>query len=323
MDSEKGLRNYASAKILLDSLINGIRVTTFELYYPRLCHSEFMTHRVFSRSASSSRAIPVERMIREHANYIPANWRENQKGMQPTGFISPTSEAAQVAYDIWTDARDNAIDSARQLMELGVAKEQANRLLEPFIFIKVIVTATDYENFFQLRSHPDAQWEIHQLSDIMMEVYQKSNPRPRKLHLPYVAPIIADFENSEISPSYVLEATKQSVARCARVSYATHEGKQPKLEEDMALYDRLIVSFPPHASPAEHQVMSPDFYDKIRPELEWPVIHRSPLPKIDGGDDFFFLKGVTLSPAGGNFGSKVIQYRKVLEAMRSIGLNNG
>lgn len=309
------------AKIVLDSIINGERVTTFELYFPKFLLAQFNTHRVFSRNASSSRAIPFKRMVKEHTTFHPENWRKNVKGMQPEGLLS--EDDSKIADKVWADARESAISYAEGLERLGVAKETINRIIEPFSYAKVLVTATDYENFFQLRSHPDAQWEIHQLSDIMMEVYQKSNPRPRKLHLPYVAPIIADFENSEISPSYVLEATKQSVARCARVSYATHEGKQPKLEEDMALYDRLIVSFPPHASPAEHQVMSPDFYDKIRPELEWPVIHRSPLPKIDGGDDFFFLKGVTLSPAGGNFGSKVIQYRKVLEAMRSIGLNNG
>jgi thymidylate synthase ThyX len=231
-------------------------------------------------------------MILEHANYVPANWRKNQKGMQPAGIFSSTDEVSQVSYEIWLDARDNAIFSARELMELGVAKEQVNRLLEPFSFIKVIVTSTDYENFFRLRSHKDAQWEIRQLSDMMKEAYHNSTPAERNFHLPYV-----NMDEYEDSKNFI-DAIKQSVARCARVSYATHDGKEPTLESDLELYSRLVEQYPPHASPAEHQIMSLKFYSENAEKFGWPKIGE-----------------VAPHALHGNMQYGVVQYRKVLEAL--------
>lgn len=278
------LTSEIKTKIILDSRINDIRVTTFELYYPRIVHAELMTHRVFSRNASSSRAIPVETMIKNHANYIPENWRENQKGMQPAGFIEKTEDNV-IASHIWTEARNNAITSARKLMELGVAKEQANRLLEPFMFIKVIVTSTDYYNFFSLRSHPDAQYEIRILSESMEKLYYSNIPVKRSVHLPYLE------NNNTVS----LDMIKCSVARCARVSYATHDGKPPTIENDVILYDRLVGSKPLHASPAEHQVFDEYFFHAFRVNnnlSNWPV---------------------NTEKLNGNLKKGVIQYRKILE----------
>lgn len=273
------LTSEIKVNILLDSLIDDIRVTTFELYYPRIIHAELMTHRVFSRNASSSRAIPVERMIRDHANYIPANWRENQKGMQPAGFLSDTLEADQ----IWKNARAFALQQAESLMRIGVAKEQANRLLEPFMFIKVLVTSTDYKNFFTLRSHKDAQWEIHQLSDMMKDLYEKNTPVKSFQHIPY-------FNVQSKINELMLKA---SVARCARVSYANHDGTDPELEKDLALFERLIISKPQHSSPAEHQVFSKSNFEIMNKMFNWNIT------------DFNNLNG--------NLAPGVIQYRKIIE----------
>ncbi|HEV2643681.1 MAG TPA: hypothetical protein VGT98_13280, partial [Candidatus Elarobacter sp.] len=53
-----------SARVLLDSVSPaGVRLTTMEARYPRFIHSEVMTHRVFSRNSSSSRAVPIRKMI--------------------------------------------------------------------------------------------------------------------------------------------------------------------------------------------------------------------------------------------------------------------
>ena len=48
------------AEVLIDSVNPaGQRLTTFVLRFPRFVLSEFNTHRMFSRNASSSRAIPT------------------------------------------------------------------------------------------------------------------------------------------------------------------------------------------------------------------------------------------------------------------------
>lgn len=295
--------------IILDSIIDGVRVTTFELYYPRIIHAEFMTHRVFSRNASSSRAIPVKRMIEEHCDYHPDNWRANQAGMQPGKFLD--KETSQRANDVWTSARQTAVLRARGLMDLSVAKEQANRLLEPFMYIKVLVTATDYDNFFSLRAHPDAQWEIQQLAYEMKKQYEASEPKERYFHLPYAMYLYEAFPDLDlkkaksgvIDPGVWHSCVKQSVARCARVSYFSHDGKESTMEKDIKLYERLIESKPPHASPAEHQVFERDFYLEFALGMDWPVLHQTNL--------------------SGNLNNpKIVQYRKVLEYKDKYGITN-
>jgi thymidylate synthase ThyX len=128
--------------------------------------------------------------------------------------------------------------------------------------INVVATATDYNNFFALRRHKDAQPEIHLLADCMWDALQTSKPKRIKegeWHLPYVTN--DDWEKAVLC--YRMRAVdnlvKVSVARCARVSYLTHEQKVPTFEEDLTLYDRLVGNHPMHASPAEHQA-TPDHW---------------------------------------------------------------
>ena len=52
------------AKIIADSINSKrCRLTSWVLEYPRFIHAEIMIHRVFSRNAASSRAIPTEKII--------------------------------------------------------------------------------------------------------------------------------------------------------------------------------------------------------------------------------------------------------------------
>lgn len=241
-------------QIVADSIApHGGRITTFQLRYPRMVHAEFLTHRVFSRNASSTRAIPTAKMIEwvEKDPAMPVYWGKNQKGMQATEELS--DEAILGATREWLMARDEAVDRAKALMELGVHKQIASRILEPWAHINVVVTATSFSNFFALRVHKMAMPEIQSLAVRMARLYRDSVPEPRRLtidsnpsgwHLPYVT----DGERSSLD---VRDCLKLSVARCARVSYGTFEGKEPDAGADLRLHDQLRDNG--HWSPFEHQ----------------------------------------------------------------------
>lgn len=239
-----------TAKIVADSINPwGVRLTTFVLSYPRWIHAEFMTHRVFSRCAASSRAIPIAKMIQRatKATAFPVHWGKNQKGMQADEELSPKDQ--ERAKDVWLAAAETAARYAQELADIGVHKQIANRLIENFQNIEVVVTSTAWANFFALRTHKDAQPEIQTLASTMLEAYNRSSPDLRAIgdwHLPFVTEI-------ERASYPVATLAKISSARCARVSYLTHEGKEPNLAEDLALFDRLMGSTPKHASPTEHQ----------------------------------------------------------------------
>lgn len=239
-----------SAKIIADSVSEkGFRITTMELRYPRFIHSEFMTHRAFSRNASSSRAIPVSKIIQDVLvdPAMPVYWGKNQPGMQAHQEL--TGIELDLAKAHWLTARDNAVELARKMIDDGAHKQIVNRILEPWAHIKVVVTATEWANFYQLRRHPDAQPEMQTLAEAMWLAYGNSIPITLPVgrwHLPYV------WETHLMDHDLI----KASVARCARVSYWTHDGKSPDFHADIKLHDRLIGAVPMHASPAEHQALS-------------------------------------------------------------------
>lgn len=236
-------------EIVADSVSEiGARITTFLLTYPRFIHSEFMTHRMFSRNASSSRAIPVSKQIQEVINNpaIPMVFTKNQRGMQGGEILE--GQVHELALSAWLNARDAAVSHARALSDLEVHKQYANRLLEPFAHITVVCTATEWANFFALRCHEAAQPEIHELADKMYDAYTNNNPKLLKngqWHLPF----INHDEDRDV-------AIKCSVARCARVSYKNHDGTRSTVDQDIALYNRLLGNSPIHASPAEHQAQA-------------------------------------------------------------------
>lgn len=232
-------------KIILDSVSEvGDRLTTFELTYPRFVHAEFMTHRSFSRNAASSRAIPIEKMIQK-VQENPAEivwWGKNQSGMQAKEELP--QQTIDECEQMWMGAQENAIDFVEELSRYGLHKQITNRLLEPFMNITVICTGTDWNNFFALRCHPDAQPEIRELAFHMLRDYYNSNPQVLKMeewHTPY----LTDEEQALDKDIKI----KVSIAKCARVSYLTHDGTR-SYEKDLELYDRLYSSG--HMSPMEH-----------------------------------------------------------------------
>lgn len=251
------------AEIVADSVApSGVRLTTFVLTYPRFIHAEVMTHRVFSRNASSSRAIPVKKSIQMVIDdpVIPLAFTKNQKGMQ--GGEALDGDAHDKAVAAWLKGRDRAVEVANELADLEVHKQYANRVLEPWAHITVVLTATDFDNFFALRCHEAAQPEIHALADLMYDLYSKAWPLPREAgqwHLPFIKnDELSRLEwTGDVADSVTIDILlKCSVARCARVSYLNHDNTKPTVEQDLALYDRLLGQLPIHASPAEHQAMA-------------------------------------------------------------------
>ena len=179
------------AKIVLDSVgPNGARLTTFELEYPRIVHAELMTHRVFSRNSASSRAIPTEKLLARIENdpAIPVWWGKNQAGMQAREELE--GEDLIRAKDRWRSAVLSGVWHARRLGETGLHKQIANRAAELGMFITVVVTATEFDNFFALRDHAAAQPELADVAGKAHRLWLKSEPNQLlagSFHLPYVA----------------------------------------------------------------------------------------------------------------------------------------
>lgn len=214
-------------EIVLDS-VNTTRLTTFKLRYPRIIHSEVLTHRVFSRNAASSRAIPTHRLIEQVREdpFIPKVWTSNRRGMQG----GPEVQAAAGSKAAWLQASRQAAKHAEILLEFDVHKQLANRLLEPFLYIDVILSGTEFENFFELRCSPMAQPEFQELAGMMRSAYRASSPVKRTKHSPFH------------DDPYV------AAGRCARVSYAN--ALPPDEEKDRELGKRLLSER--HMSPFEH-----------------------------------------------------------------------
>lgn len=225
---------------------------TLELRYPRFIHAEFMTHRVFSRGASSSRAVPIERMIQDVIDdpAMPVAWGSNKPGMQAGEELDHFAKNACISQ--WMASRDFAVERVKVMAAEGVHKQIANRLLEPFGHISVVCTSTEWDNFFDLRCHPDADPTMRALAEAMRDAINGSEPEVTKWHLPYVNKSDyggGSYEDVPYDGRSILAAI--SAARCARVSYLNHDGSEPDIEKDMGLAMRLLES--KHMSPFEHQ----------------------------------------------------------------------
>lgn len=260
------------AEIIADSKNEfGDRITTFVLNFPRIILAEFNTHRMFSRNSASSRAIPFDKMV-EMVNtnpFIPIKWMKDHKGMQGNEYF--TGVDCDIIKKEWLISRNNAVRQAMELNSIGVTKQIVNRLLEPYMWHKVIVTATEFENFFSLRANEQAEIHMQDLAEKMLFEYNNSQPKLLKggeWHIPF-----GDlFEEDRIEKLYVpklsednpdfytrkkewLEKTKVEIAtsRCARISYNNFEGKDD-YEADIKLHDKLLESG--HVSPFEHCAMA-------------------------------------------------------------------
>lgn len=247
-------------------LVHYENLWTFELTYPRYIHSEFMTHRVFSRNASSSRAIPVKRIIEQVREnpVIPPKVFMNQKGMVGETEADPVTTTA--FHVLWEEAAENACKTAEMMERLGIHKQHVNRILEPFQFIKVIVTATDWYNFFVLRLAPDAQPEMRELANAIYDEMNRYHNKAvgvlelDKEHSVVSLPYITDEDIKEIGKEEYHTLMKISAARCARVSYNNHDGSKPDIKKDLELYGHLYNS--KHMSPMEHACIRDEDYRK-------------------------------------------------------------
>lgn len=243
-------------QILADSLNSetGDRLTTFLLHrFPKCLLAELNTHRVFSRNAASSRAMPIKKVIEQIKAdpFIPV-WTSHQAGMQ--GGESLSDRAKESATHVWLSSRDEAIERVEQLLELGIAKQNANRLLEPWLTVPVLVTATDWENFWELRCDPGAQPEFRAIALEMRESYGNSKPldlKPGEWHIPFREgiPIVVSDGISENVEKSLSKALQIATARAARLSYQNHMGLIGHAK-DFELHDRLLES--KHLSPFEH-----------------------------------------------------------------------
>lgn len=309
-----------SAKIIADSIdTRGNRLISYVLTYPRFIHSELMTHRMFSRNSASSRAIPFKKMIEKAKDdpFIPIAWQKDHKGMQGDKYITDSIEINNCKM-LWQTAIDHAIEDASRLNSVSnITKQLCNRLLEPFMWHTVLVTATEYDNFFELRcpryineheagedvsysrkdfiiklkkryptnwesdlknfhgieNNEDWEWarlsksgaEIHIqiLAEAMWDARNESTPNPLKAgewHIPFGDKINAEnFVNANAHTLYNngkgIKANAEelriqvAIARCARLSYMTHDNKID-YEKDIELYNRLLSAH--HMSPFEH-----------------------------------------------------------------------
>ena len=240
---------------------------TWRLTYPRIILSENLTHRVFSRNTSSTRAIPTMKMIRAVLSdmFIPNHIGSAQKGM--SAGVELTGFKRVLAASVWESAGYAASFFAYLLYKLGVAKQIAGRLVEPFSWVTQIVTATDVANFLLLRNHKDTEPHFHELAEQMQEQvdlvrvvfeYMERESvesqglcqilQPGQWHIPFIKP----------TEKYGVEIAKRiSAARCARTSYTLLDtGRETSMQADINLCDKLFGGDIKHLSPAEHQAMA-------------------------------------------------------------------
>lgn len=257
IEKHTAVRGGFRATVILDSVsLEGVRLTTMEVRMPRIILAEWNTHRALSRNAASSRAIPVKRMIQQVIDdpFIPVHWGKNRPGMQATEEMTEAEKAVEIAD--WLEDRDYAVKKALGRMERGLHKQVANRPLEPWMWTTVVVTATEWSNFYALRDHADAQPEMRVLADVMLAAHNASEPFMRSAggyHLPYVSEddLKVLIREAGSYAAAAQRAHKWSVARCARVSTLNHDGTNPDPVKDEALHDALMR--PGHMSPFEHQ----------------------------------------------------------------------
>lgn len=229
----------AQATIIADSKssIDGARITTLELVYPRYIHSELLTHRALSRNASSSRATPISVLVSEARD--PVFFDEiyiNKAGMQGGELLDP-AKVAEFHGD-WIGLANYVADWVEKMsVRYNIHKQTLNRALEPFTRIRTLVTATDWQNFFKLRLDGAAQPEMRNLALAIRDAMAASTPAETSVHKPYAMPQDPD-------------PVKCSVARCARVSYMRLDGRPNDTDDDVRLYERLRESG--HMSPFEH-----------------------------------------------------------------------
>lgn len=299
-------------QILKDSISNrGHRLTTFEVKLPRIVLAELNTHCMFGRNSASSRAIPVQKMLRMVMEdpYIPSEWGKNQKGMQAEEEVI-AAIAAESELE-WLRARDSAVRHAQSLLELGIHKQLTNRLLEPFMWHTVIITATDYWNFFHLRNDKHAHPDIRIPAAMMQRMYEECEPDEVDeggWHLP----LVQDSE-SQIDLESLIQI---STGRCTRISYLTHDGVRD-VSADVELHDKILGNG--HMSPLEHEAraMDDDEYENLfcQDKMHWVGTPTSGEWVLTEDDDGAPMKTHYCAKLNG-----WVQYRKLIKGEEDYAL---
>lgn len=255
--------NNITVKVLADSISpQDERMISLEIEYPRFILAELNTHRMLSKNSASSRAIPEAAMHNELKNNpaMPVYWGKNKSGMTAEEELSDI--AITSAKELWLSARDSAMAFAKVLFSTGLHKQVSNRVTEPWMMMKTVISGTEWANLRYLRDHPDAQPEFQDLAHKIGVAIDTSKPKELifgEWHLPYVncyrSPIdgFLHYFDSEGTPLSVKDAIKLSASCCAQVSYRKSDATMDKANK---VYDMLNLDSddkPKHASPVEHQ----------------------------------------------------------------------
>lgn len=304
-----------TAKVVCDSISEqGNRITTFELEYNRYIHGELLTNRMFSRNCSSSRAIPIKKMIEYTQNNMamPLYYGSAKSGMQAGEEL----ESTWLPKLLWKSGFFVSKNIVKAMDKLKLHKQIPNRLLEPWQMIKVVVTATDFDNFFNLRIEGAAQPEIAMLAHKMYQAREDSKPKLLKegqYHLPYVDSVdyvegdggYGEYENDQWyhlngNGISLEEAIRISAASCAAQSYRT---ESMTLEKANKIFDMLVKDKTLHASPFEN--------------IATPIHYTNKGMMINEKNPVTWQKGITHIDRKGNLHSGNfkgwIQYRHLLD----------
>lgn len=301
-------KNNISCTVIADSVCAGSRMVTLELEYPRFIHSELMTHRMLSKNAASSRAIPIKKM---HETIIektatPVHWGKNQPGMSAKEEVDDLTK--QGALGVWNAARDSMLSHSKVLSDAGIHKQIANRITEPFQMMKTVISGTEWANLIWLRHHPDAQPEFFELADCIIKCLEQSDSillSAGEWHVPYVKVErdekgVIHYYDSNGDELTKEDAIKVSASCCAQVSYRRNDDSLQKARD---IFARLIDSEPIHASPIEHQAT--------------PMKFKSANHYITNMDPGVWEEGITHMDRNNNYWSGnlrgFIQHRKLIK----------
>lgn len=244
---------FYTATVIADSVNpKGERLTSLEVRLPRILLAELNTHRRFSRVSASSRAIPVARQLQAVRDrpFIPLYWGAAESGMQAHGEVS--AEVRQECLWHWSKARQAALAQAEALLAHGLHKQIPNRLLEPFAWHVVLVTASSWSNFVLLRDNGAAEPHMQIVASRMREALEQHKPDRLEWgewHLPYV--------NAEERYTFDGETARMlSAGRSARVSVDRQNVIEEAAKSRRRAESMLGVG---HMSPFEHQAQAAEF----------------------------------------------------------------
>lgn len=252
------------------------RLATFTLKIPKFIWGHIISHRTLSRNSASSRAIPAKRIRRDVLKnpFLPVYFGENKPGMQSGDALK--GFRLWIAKKVWLWSRYVPVFFHYLGEKIGIHKEVVNRLIEPWLMVDIIITATEWSNFISLRTNEAAQPEIRYVAEQIDNLLKEQVPaklQTGQWHFPFIL---------EKEQTLDLDIKKKiSAARCARVSYSLFDGKTSNIESDLRLCKKLSSSG--HWSPFEHVAEALSREDRIGNFIGWKQ-YRKEFESESGGD---------------------------------------